>query len=81
VSQPLPRFVMFVGATVAHEVCFQALNAIVESRPFAVQYPAMLLQAIVNAAIGILAFQIVEGAPGLMQRRRSRGGMFSRRRY
>ena len=32
VSQPLPRFVMFVGATVVHELCFQALYALVESR-------------------------------------------------
>ena len=32
VSQPLPRFVMFVGATFAHELCFQALHALVESR-------------------------------------------------
>ncbi len=30
VSQTVPRFVMFVGATVVHEACFQALYSLVE---------------------------------------------------
>jgi rod shape-determining protein MreD len=81
VSQPLPRFVMFVGATFVHELIFRALYALVESRPFTMSYSATLLQALVNAAVGVLAFQIVEGAPGLLQRRDSRRAMFSRRRY
>ena len=38
VSQPIPRFVMFVGATFAHELLFQALYALIESRAFTVQY-------------------------------------------
>lgn len=76
VSQPLPRFVMFVGATFAHELLFQALYALIESRAFTMQYRAVLLQAVVNAAIGVLAFQVVEGAPGLLQRRRSRRGRY-----
>jgi rod shape-determining protein MreD len=81
VSQPLPRFVMFVGATFVHELCFQALYALVESRPFAMQQSATLIQALVNAAVGILAFQIVEGTPRLLERRNTRGQVFSRRRY
>ncbi len=81
VSQPLPRFVMFVGATFVHELCFQAVYALVESRSFSMQYSAVLLQAVVNAVIGVLAFQLVEGAPGLFQRRHSGGGFFGRRRY
>lgn len=81
VSQPVPRFVMFVGATFVHEVCFQALYALVESRPFGMHYSATLTQALVNAAVGILAFQVVEGAPRLLERRNARGSMFSRRRY
>jgi rod shape-determining protein MreD len=81
VSQPVPRFVMFVGATFVHELCFQALYALVESRVFTIQYSAVLLQALVNGAIGVLAFQVVEGTPGLLQRRHSRGAMFGRRRY
>jgi rod shape-determining protein MreD len=81
VSQPFPRFVMFVGATFVHELLFQGLYALVESRAFTMQYSATLIQALVNAAVGIAAFQIVEGAPGLYQRRNSRGVAFGRRRY
>ena len=32
VAQPLPRFVMFVGASVVHELCFQGLYALIEVR-------------------------------------------------
>jgi len=81
VSQPLPRFVMFVGATVLHEVCFQALYALAETRAFSINYSAVITQALVNALVGIIAFQIVELTPGLMQRRQARGASLSRRRY
>ena len=81
VSQTLPRFVMFVGATFAHELCFQALHALVEARPFAMHWSATLTQAAVNGLIGILAFQVVELSPGIVQRRRARGTSLSRRRY
>jgi len=81
VSQPLPRFVMFVGASVAHELCFQALYALVESRSFGLRWTLVLTQAAVNGVIGIIAFQIVEMGPGLMQRRRDRGSSISTRRF
>ena len=81
VSQPLPRLVMFVGATIVHELCFQALYALVESRGFAVQYSALFTQAIVNGIIGIVAFQVVEVGPGLLQGRRARRSSLGRRQY
>jgi rod shape-determining protein MreD len=81
VSQPLPRFVMFVGATVVHELCFQALYAVVEARGVRVQYSALLTQAVVNALVGIVAFAVVERGPGLMQRRSARRSTLSSRRY
>jgi rod shape-determining protein MreD len=80
VSQPLPRFVMFVAATLLHEACFQGLYAVVESRGFRLPYSATLTQSLVNAVVGVLAFQLVEHGPTMLQRRRSRGG-FGRRRY
>ena len=64
-----------------HELCYQALYALVESRAFRMQWSAALMQAVVNGLIGILAFQIVEAGPGLLQRRRSRGATLSRRHY
>ena len=48
VSQTLPRFVMFVAATFLHEVMFQGLHALIESRPLALHYSAVLVQAVVN---------------------------------
>jgi rod shape-determining protein MreD len=80
VSQPLPRFVMFVGATFAHEMIFQALYSLVESRAFTMHYSATLVQAVVNGGVGIAAFLLVEQGPDLLQRRQSRAA-FSRRRY
>ena len=81
VAQPLPRFVMFVGATLVHELCFHALHALVESRPFAWRWTTVFTQAAVNGIVGIIAFQIVELGPGLMQRREARGNTIGRRRY
>lgn len=78
VSQPLPRFVMFVGASFVHELCFNGLNAVIETRAFTMQYSTAAIQALVNGVIGIMAFQVVEGTPGLIQRRRAGYG---RRRY
>jgi rod shape-determining protein MreD len=81
VAQWLPRLVMFVSGTVIHELCYQALYALVESRPFRLTWSATLTQAAVNGVIGILAFQIIEAGPGLLQRRRARGATLSRRQY
>ncbi|MEP6916483.1 MAG: rod shape-determining protein MreD [Acidobacteriota bacterium] len=80
VAQPLTRFVMFVGATFLHEVCYQGLFAVVESRHFRMQYSTTLIQALVNAVIGIVAFLVVEKGPEMHQRRQSRP-VFGRRRF
>jgi rod shape-determining protein MreD len=72
---------MFVGATFVHELCFQGLQALVEGRAFALHWSTTLTQAAVNGLIGILAFQVVELGPGVIQRRRMRGSSLSRRRY
>jgi rod shape-determining protein MreD len=81
VSQPVPRFVIFVAATVVHELCFQALYAVAETHGFRFHYREVLTQAAVNGIVGIAAFWLVEKAPGMMQRRESRRAGFSRRRY
>jgi hypothetical protein len=41
----------------------------------------LLTLAAVNAVVGIIAFQIVEIAPGLMQRREARRDRIGPRRY
>jgi rod shape-determining protein MreD len=81
VAQAFPRLVMFVSGTVIHELCYQALYALVESRAFRMPWSATLTQAAVNGMIGILAFQLIESGPGLVQRRRARGATLSKRHY
>jgi rod shape-determining protein MreD len=76
VSQPFPRFVMFVGATALHEVCLQGLYAIIEVRPFRLPYMPVLTQAGINGIVGLTAFFVVEQVPGLLQRRRARRGRY-----
>ena len=76
VAQPFPRFVMFVGATALHEVCYEGLTALVEARGFRLPYPPLLVQAAVNGTVGLLAFFLVERTPGLLQRRRARRGRY-----
>jgi rod shape-determining protein MreD len=72
VAQPFPRFVMFVGATLVHELCLQGLYALVEARGFRFDSTAALTQAGLNAVLGLTAFFVVERGPGLLQRRRAR---------
>lgn len=79
VSQPIPRFVMFVSASVLQELCFQSLYALVEGHGVRFHYAAVLTQAAVNGLVGILAFQITEMVPGLMQKRDARMSMGRRR--
>lgn len=81
VSQTIPRFVMFVGATLLHEIVFEALHALVEGRAFALQMSAALVQAVVNALVGVIAFYLVEQGPGILQRRQMRRASFSKRRF
>ena len=76
VSQPLPRFVIFVGGTALHEVVFQALYGLVEARGFRVDTRALITQAFVNGIVGLAAFFVLEQMPGLLQRRRARRGRY-----
>ena len=81
VAHALPRLIMFVSGTLMHELCYQALYAIVEARAFRVHWSAALIQAAVNGLVGVVAFAVVDNGPGLLQRRRARGATLSRRHY
>jgi rod shape-determining protein MreD len=81
VSQWLPRLVTFIGATLVHELCFQALYALVESRPFAMNWWSAGTQAFVNGLVGTMAFVVAEHGPDLLQRRAARRASYGRRRY
>jgi hypothetical protein len=76
VSQPFPRFVMFIGATAVHEVCYQGVYALIQARAFRLPYQSMLIQAAINGIVGLAAFFVVEQLPGMLQRRRARRGRY-----
>jgi rod shape-determining protein MreD len=71
VSQPLPRFVVFFGATLLHAVVFIGLYTLLDLRHFGAPYADVAGQAAGNAAVGVIAFQLVELLPGAVERRRA----------
>jgi rod shape-determining protein MreD len=78
VTHSLPRFVVFFGATVAHAIVFMGLYMLLELRPFGTPYGAVAGQALGNAIVGIIAFQLVEFLPGAVERRRAQRGRLRR---
>lgn len=72
VTAPLPRFVVFVVATVLHSTIFMGLHVLLELRQWDTPYSAVLSQALGNGFIGVVGAQIVELLPGLRERRRAR---------
>jgi rod shape-determining protein MreD len=71
VSQPLPRFVVFFGASILHALVFMGLYVLLDLRHFDAPYTAVAGQAAANAVVGVLAFQVVELLPGAVERRRA----------
>ena len=77
VAQFLPRLVVFVAGTFVHQLVFWGLYALIEQRATVVPWGSVLMQAFINAAIGLLVFQIIELAPGFASRRRARKSRLS----
>lgn len=77
VAQFVPRFLVFVAGTFAHQLCFWGLYALVEQRATAVPWASVTMQALINAAIGVLVFQLIEVGPGFASRRRARRSRLS----
>ena len=72
VTAPLPRFVVFVLATILHSAVYMGLYVLLDLRQFPTPYSAVLSQAIGNGFIGVVGAQVVELLPGLRERRRLR---------
>ncbi len=70
VAQPFPRFVVFFAGTLLHAVVFIGLYVLLDLRPFGTPYAAVAGQALGNAVVGVVAFQLVELLPGVVERRR-----------
>ena len=71
VAGSLPRFIVFFAATIVHAVVFIGLYVLLDLRPFGTPYSAALGQAVGNAVVGVLAFQLAELLPGAVERRRA----------
>jgi rod shape-determining protein MreD len=70
VSQPLPRFLVFFVATVAHQAITIGLSVVLGQQSFGTPYAAVAGEALVNAVVGVAAFQLSELLPGAVERRR-----------
>jgi rod shape-determining protein MreD len=72
VTAALPRFVMFLAATVVHSAVFMGLYILLGLRSFSSPYAAVMSQAVGNAIVGVIGFTMIEALPGVMERRRVR---------
>ena len=71
VARPIPRFVVFVAATLLHALVFIGLYVLLDLRQFGSPYAAIAGQAAGNAVVGVVAFQLVELLPGALERRKA----------
>jgi len=68
----LPRFLVFVLATVAHAAVFIGLYVVLDLRVFPSPWPAVVTQAVGNGLAGVVMAQVLELLPGVAARRRER---------
>jgi rod shape-determining protein MreD len=80
-STTVPRLVIFIAATFVHELIVAGLQSVVGGRHFVPHLSALLVQALVNALIGVLAFFVVERGPETMRQRRMRRATLVKRRF
>ena len=80
VARPLHRFVVFVAASLAHAVCFHGFYVMLDSGGLGASSTAVLGEALANALVGVVAFQLIDFGPGILERRRiQRSRVLSRR--
>lgn len=72
VTAPLPRFLVFIAATAVHAAVFMGLYVLLGLREFPSPWAAVAGQAIGNAFVGVVGFQVLEWLPGFRARRRWR---------
>jgi rod shape-determining protein MreD len=72
VTQTIPRFLLFVGATAVHGAVFMGLYQLLGLRGFDRPLFDLTVRALANAAAGIVLFGLVETLPGLPERWRIR---------
>ena len=73
VTQPVPRFLVFVAATLLEMTVITGLRAVVTPGPASVPAGAIVAQAFGNALVGIVLFQLTEARPRTVDRQRQVG--------
>ena len=71
VTAPLPRFLLLIMGTALHAAIFMGLYTLLNLRQFPAPYSSIVGQAVGNAFVGVVAFQIIEWFPGFVDRRRA----------
>lgn len=79
VVRAIPRFVVFLLATLLHAVLFMGTYELLGLRQFGDSYGGVLSQGVANAVVGTVAFKGIEMLPGVMERRAASRGRVSRR--
>jgi rod shape-determining protein MreD len=74
VSQPIPRFVVFMGASLVQIGVVTGLEAVLELRPLARTYRLTLLEAAGNGLVGVVLLQLSNLLPGAIERRKASRG-------
>lgn len=81
-ARPAARTAVVIGATLVHRAIVVALMALIDQQWPDVAWQMVTTEVLIHAAVGLLAFQLSDAAPGLMQRGRlSRRSSLSRRRW
>jgi len=69
VSSVIPRGVVFFAMTWLHGVCFLGLYAMIERHGIGRPWRQLLMQSLLNAAVGVVSTRLVEHGPEWWRRR------------
>jgi rod shape-determining protein MreD len=70
VSAPIPRFIVFMGASLVQVGVVLALETLLELRPLARTWPLTLVEAAGNGLVGVVMLQLSDLLPGAIERRK-----------
>jgi rod shape-determining protein MreD len=71
VTQTVPRFCVFFASTIIEMAVVTAFHVVLDARPPAIPFGAIVAQAFGNALVGIVLFQLSDGLPRAAERRRA----------
>jgi len=72
VTQTIPRFLVFFASTVIEMAVITGFHAVLDTGPPVIPIGAIIAQAFGNSLVGIVLFQLSDGLPRAVERRRER---------